>query len=637
MASTSTDGTSFSYSKYYLELKGDEKKRYDEKLKLINCDKDPYCQVESPETFSGVSIQWYEWPNLMYADIYNYLILTPSLYTHDQLKSYRSLEAYNQFVNRWVSDIVVTVNTANKAKVYVFTALVKHSQSLSLPSLKPWVAIDQSGIVVCAHCTCMAGYGEACSHVASVLFTVEANTQMKQQFPCTSLPCSWLPSSFRSVPFSEISNIDFTTPHHKRMHCHNDFTSTGGDGESVQKKKKLIIPKATDNDLSIFYNTLSKTKGKPVLLSLISKYNDSYVPETEAGILPKPLTSLHDPEAMKMSYPDLLNRCESIYQSVSFTFNQAVLVEERTRIQAKCRSWFELRAGRITASKFREAVHTSYLQPSISLIKSICYPEQREFTSTACQYGCKHEDTARQAYLEKLKIKHENFLVIQCGLILDPEFPFMGATPDGLVNCKCCSSGVLEIKCPFSCKHKGFKTVASENPSFFLVDDNGSLKLKEDHKYYYQIQLQMKLCRVHYCDFVAWRENDEIFYQRIYLDSDFIDNAIESVIPFIKFAVLPELVGMWFSKESVMPDMQSSGGSNDDTGITNSSSNVPGYCYCGSGEEYDSMIGCDSKDCPIEWFHYSCLKITAKDVPKGKYFCPDCHAQKSKKTRAKKR
>ena len=380
MTSSSCDGTSFSYSKYYLELKGDAKKRYDDKLKLINCTEDPYCRMESPESFSGAPIQWHEWPDLMYADIYNYLILTPSLYTHEQLKSYKSLEAYNQFVNGWVSNIVVTMSTAtDKTKIYLFTALVKHSQSLSLPSLKFWVVIKQSGTVVCAHCNCMAGYGEVCSHVAAVLFTVEANTQMKQQFSCTSLPCSWLPSSFRSVPFSEIRNIDFTTPHHKRV----QYQSSSTTDEPVKKRKKPYIPKATDGDLSIFYDELSKTKGKPVLLSLISQYNDSYVPETEAGILPKSLTDLHDPEAMKMDYPDLLDKCESIYRSVSFTFNQAILVEERTRTQAKCRSWFELRAGRITASKLHEAVHTNHMQPSISLIKSICYPEQRQFTSAA--------------------------------------------------------------------------------------------------------------------------------------------------------------------------------------------------------------------------------------------------------------
>ena len=162
----------------------------------------------------------------MYANInfYNYLILTPNLYTNKQLKSYKSLDACNHFVNSWVSDIVVRVNNASKSN------LVKHSQSLSLPPLKPWVAINQSGVVVCAHCNCMAGNGEACSHLASLLFTVKANTQIKEQFSCISLPCSWLPSSFRSVPFSEIYKIDFSRPQHKQMQCQNSFIS---EGESV--------------------------------------------------------------------------------------------------------------------------------------------------------------------------------------------------------------------------------------------------------------------------------------------------------------------------------------------------------------------------------------------------------------------
>jgi len=50
-----------------------------------------------------------------------------------------------------------------------------------------------------------------------------------------------------------------------------------------------------------------------------------------------------------------------------------------------------------------------------------------------------------------------------------------------------------------------------------------------------------------------------------------------------------------------------------------------GYCYCGQGEDYDDMICCDL----IGWFHFSCLKITKKDVPKGKYYCPDCHKLRS--------
>ena len=99
-------------------------------------------------------------------------------------------------------------------------------------------------------------------------------------------------------------------------------------------------------------------------------------------------------------------------------------------------------------------LHTDPLQPSISLIKSICYPEMRLFTSTACKYGCNHEDAARLKYIEVLGKVHKNLIVIQSGLILDPMLPFFGATPDGLVHCDCCQCGILEIKCPYSCKDK---------------------------------------------------------------------------------------------------------------------------------------------------------------------------------------
>ena len=78
------------------------------------------------------------------------------------------------------------------------------------------------------------------------------------------------------------------------------------------------------------------------------------------------------------------------------------------RGQSKCRAWFEQRAGRIIVSKLREAFDTNHIQPSVSLIKDISYPEQRKFTSSACQYGCKHEDLARAAYIEKMQSHHEN-------------------------------------------------------------------------------------------------------------------------------------------------------------------------------------------------------------------------------------
>jgi len=221
-------------------------------------------------------------------------------------------------------------------------------------------------------------------------------------------------------------------------------------------------------------------------------------------------------------------------------------------------------------------------------------------------------------------------MVIQCGLILNPEFPFIGATPDGLVFCKCCEGCVLEIKCTFSCRPKTFSEAVLDNSSFFLADDGSSLALKEDHMYYYQVQLQMKLCHMRYCDFVAWREDGELFHKTVELDSDFINSAICDIEPFIKSAILSELVGKWFSKQPVMP-LQSSNSTNSSSDGTSSNASVPddtevnsaetsevnapassrstdkndsvslvGYCYCGQGEDYDDMICCDNKDCVIQ-------------------------------------
>ena len=42
---------------------------------------------------------------------------------------------------------------------------------------------------------------------------------------------------------------------------------------------------------------------------------------------------------------------------------------------------------------------------------------------------------------------HVNHSVDLSGVILNPDFPYLGASPDGIVNCSCCGVGCLEIKC----------------------------------------------------------------------------------------------------------------------------------------------------------------------------------------------
>ena len=88
--------------KYYSELDEPAKKWYNEKVRAIG-GLDPYCRLESRGKSAFVTaVEWMNWPDVTYADVYNYLILTSSL-TYDQLKAYKSLEGYNHFINGWVT------------------------------------------------------------------------------------------------------------------------------------------------------------------------------------------------------------------------------------------------------------------------------------------------------------------------------------------------------------------------------------------------------------------------------------------------------------------------------------------------------------------------------------------------------
>ena len=57
----------------------------------------------------------------------------------------------------------------------------------------------------------------------------------------------------------------------------------------------------------------------------------------------------------------------------------------------------------------------------------------------------------------------------------------MVASPDGVVSCECCGSGMVEIKCPYSCKDKSFLEPTSESTFFLDRNDGDVITLKTNH------------------------------------------------------------------------------------------------------------------------------------------------------------
>ena len=91
----------------------------------------------------------------------------------------------------------------------------------------------------------------------------------------------------------------------------------------------------------------------------------------------------------------------------------------------------------------------------------------------ALKYGRSMEGDAANVFLEMFKKSHKNVKMSGCGLFLCEEIPYVGGSPDRMVQCSCCGNACLEIKCPFSIRH-----FAPDNPEsnlFYLKRENNDL------------------------------------------------------------------------------------------------------------------------------------------------------------------
>jgi hypothetical protein len=117
----------------------------------------------------------------------------------------------------------------------------------------------------------------------------------------------------------------------------------------------------------------------------------------------------------------------------------------------------------------------------------------------AIKYGMEMEDTAKDAYIATHRKHHKNLQVSEAGLHVSVGQPYIGVSPDGIVECECesCKRRSLENKCPFSVANEEPTT---ENVKYIITQADGSLTLQKSHQYYSQIQGQMGVAGFDSCD-----------------------------------------------------------------------------------------------------------------------------------------
>lgn len=136
----------------------------------------------------------------------------------------------------------------------------------------------------------------------------------------------------------------------------------------------------------------------------------------------------------------------------------------------------------------------------------------------------------------------------QAGLHINPKWPYLGASPDGVLNCSCCGDGIVEIKCPHCAKDDDIKS-ATQKKNFCVKQIGDTYQLDTNHQYYYQIQAQLFICEKKYCDFYVWTGKD-FFLQRISPNEIFFNEAVANISKVFKIGILPELLAKCTSHSS---------------------------------------------------------------------------------------
>lgn len=216
-------------------------------------------------------------------------------------------------------------------------------------------------------------------------------------------------------------------------------------------------------------------------------------------------------------------------------------LEISTKMQASSSTWYQARQDRLTASNFGQVLYRKSA-PNEKFLQRLFTSKQ--IYAESLNYGKRNEGNAKSRYLAKFPDRH----IHDCGFVVNNEFPFLGATPDGKL-CDNGQIGIIEIKCPYSARDLTVSDACSQIHDFFMQQDqNGIISLKENHPHYAQVQGQLMITGCPFCDFVVFCPNEnDLFVQRIFPDLNFMEKMLIILSNFFEEYAHPYLSNSHFS------------------------------------------------------------------------------------------
>ena len=339
-------------------------------------------------------------------------------------------------------------------------------------------------------------------------------------------------------------------------------------------------------------------------------------------------------------------------------------LEESTKGQSSNPLWKQYKWGIISASnihgvctKVSKLTKTGKCE-SMDTLKSQMTKGNDDISGLAAiKYGRDTEPEAKSAYKKLLRDQHRNFSVTVSGLFVLPDKIYIGASPDGLVNCDCCGNGLLEVKCPLSVT--GTKPEEGKLP-YLKKETDGTVKLSRNHTYYSQMMAQMGVTQRKWCDFFVYSRHG-YHLERIIFDEKKWKEMVQSVDYFMYNILAPHLITCTTSSNvsnikaasvppatsvqetmaahESMPDRSSSVTGNEGRKKSKHSRRkrkakkvhplyICGECglECQYPEEISdphfNSVECDN--CKT-WYHWECVSYEATQEGQSVWYCKECN------------
>ena len=245
------------------------------------------------------------------------------------------------------------------------------------------------------------------------------------------------------------------------------------------------------------------------------------------------------------------------------------------------------------------------------------------------RFGIENEARAVKQ-LEKLfrqRQIHGGFKIELAGLFVSLQDPYLAASPDRILSCSCPACGgraLIEIKSWYKYRNSRIRDAVKKDSTLCLhIEDNGTaygrLRLKKNHPYYSQVQLQMHVCNIDVCYFVVSTLQDVVSL-RVPYDRPFCEEMVAKSKLFVLRVILPELMGKFFTS----PTIEAPG-----------KENYYIHCCC-QKEKHDPIIKCADPACFVKVYHRGCLYALGMKVFRKSWVCHICKKRNKKKPVGKK-